>query len=57
MDMLNTEYNWTIDEPTLVRWAERFGFVKPVFLNKDEPHKGAHHVLMRRHQSPVRRQA
>ncbi|WP_336080168.1 class I SAM-dependent methyltransferase [Thalassospira sp. CH_XMU1448-2] len=50
LDMLNTEYNWTIDEHTLVGWAERFGFETPVFLNRNEPHKGAHHVLYRRKQ-------
>jgi 2-polyprenyl-3-methyl-5-hydroxy-6-metoxy-1,4-benzoquinol methylase len=50
LDMLNTEYNWTIDEPTLIGWAEEFGFETPVFLNRNEPHKGAHHVLYRRKQ-------
>lgn len=48
LDMLNTEYNWTIDEVTLVGWAEKYGFESPHFLNAAEPHKGAHHVLFRK---------
>lgn len=48
LDMLNTEYNWTISEETLAGWADRFGFEPPHFLNAAEPHKGAHHVLFRR---------
>lgn len=48
MDMLNTFYNWTIDEATLNGWYAAFGFDPPVFLNAAEPHKGAHHVLGRK---------
>lgn len=48
LDMLNTEYNWTIDEETIEGWARKCGFVDVHFLNADEPHKGAHHVIMRR---------
>lgn len=48
LDMLNTAYNWTIDEETIKCWAKTFGFSKPHFLNAGEPHKGAHHVLMRK---------
>jgi len=48
LDMLNTFYNWTIDEATIQGWCKRFGLGEPVFLNADEPHKGAHHVLIRK---------
>lgn len=48
LDMLNTFYNWTIDENTIRGWAARAGFAEPHFLNAVEPHKGAHHVLMRK---------
>ena len=47
-DMLNTFYNWTIDEATLEGWCSANGFSKPVFLNAAEPHKGAHHILARK---------
>lgn len=46
LDMLNTFYNWVIDENTIMGWAERFGFRKIQFLNKNEPYKCAHHVLL-----------
>jgi hypothetical protein len=48
LDMLNTAYNWTIDEDTIRGWANKFGLSEPHFLNANEPHKGAHHVLMRK---------
>jgi 2-polyprenyl-3-methyl-5-hydroxy-6-metoxy-1,4-benzoquinol methylase len=48
LDMLNTAYNWTIDEETIQGWSVKFGFVDVHFLNADEPHKCAHHVLMRK---------
>jgi 2-polyprenyl-3-methyl-5-hydroxy-6-metoxy-1,4-benzoquinol methylase len=47
-DMLNTFYNWTIDEGTLEGWYAANGFSQPVFLNAAEPHKGAHHILGRK---------
>ena len=47
-DMLNTFYNWTINEATLEGWCSANGFSKPVFLNAAEPHKGAHHILARK---------
>lgn len=48
LDMLNTFYNWTIDEATIQGWCKRFGLSEPLFLNAAEPHKGAHHVLIRK---------
>ncbi|MBO6553322.1 MAG: methyltransferase domain-containing protein [Roseitalea sp.] len=51
LDMLNTEYNWTIDVETIRGWAQKFGFSEPHFLNEAEPHKGAHHVMMRKRPS------
>jgi SAM-dependent methyltransferase len=48
MDMLNTYYNWTIDEGTLVQWCANNGFDYPSFLNAHEPHKCAHHAVARR---------
>ena len=47
-DMLNTFYNWTVDEATIGGWFAMNGFDEPVFLNAGEPHKGAHHVLGRK---------
>jgi SAM-dependent methyltransferase len=47
-DMLNTFYNWTIDEDTILGWCASEGFETPVFLNATEPHKCAHHVLARK---------
>lgn len=48
LDMLNTFYNWVIDEETIIHWSEAAGFEPPIFLNRDEPHKCGHHVLLRR---------
>lgn len=31
LNMLNTFYNWTIDEATIRGWCKRFGLSKPVF--------------------------
>lgn len=45
LDMLNTFYNWVIDEETLIEWCRNCGLSEPVFLNKAEPHKCGHHVL------------
>lgn len=46
LDMLNTFYNWTINEATIQGWCTLFGLNEPLFLNAAEPHKGAHHVLI-----------
>lgn len=48
LDMLNTFYNWVIDEKTIINWFERNGFHDIVFLNKNEPHKCAHHVIAKK---------
>jgi SAM-dependent methyltransferase len=47
-DMLNTFYNWTIDEPTIRSWFATNGFEEPIFLNATEPDKCAHHVVARK---------
>lgn len=46
LDMLNTFYNWVIDEETIIGWCRNEGLRPPVFLNRDEPHKCGHHVLI-----------
>jgi SAM-dependent methyltransferase len=46
LDMLNTFYNWTINEATIQGWCKLLGLNEPLFLNAAEPHKGAHHVLI-----------
>lgn len=48
LDMLNTFYNWTIDEETIVGWCRKDGLKAPTFLNREEPHKCGHHVLIER---------
>jgi SAM-dependent methyltransferase len=48
LDMLNTFYNWTIDEATIKGWCEALRLGDPQFLNAAEPHKCAHHVLIRK---------
>ncbi|MCA3391906.1 MAG: methyltransferase domain-containing protein [Cutibacterium sp.] len=48
LDMLNTFYNWTINEVTIQGWCKLFGLNEPIFLNAKEPHKGAHHVLIKK---------
>jgi SAM-dependent methyltransferase len=44
LDMLNTFYNWTIEEETVHNWFAEFGFKQVVTLNRDEPGKCAYHV-------------
>jgi 2-polyprenyl-3-methyl-5-hydroxy-6-metoxy-1,4-benzoquinol methylase len=48
LDMLNTFYNWVIDEETIVGWCRANGLNPPVFLNRNEPDKCGHHVLIQR---------
>jgi 2-polyprenyl-3-methyl-5-hydroxy-6-metoxy-1,4-benzoquinol methylase len=48
LDMLNTFYNWTINEATIEDWCLSNGFTSPVFLNQAEPNKCQHHVLTSR---------
>lgn len=48
LDMLNTFYNWVIDEPTIINWFQQNGFDEIIFLNKDEQRKCAHHVLAKK---------
>jgi 2-polyprenyl-3-methyl-5-hydroxy-6-metoxy-1,4-benzoquinol methylase len=48
LDMLNTFYNWVIDEDTIRGWCQAGRMSEPVFLNIDEPHKCGHHVLIKK---------
>jgi len=44
LDMLNTFYNWTIEEETVRNWFADAGFTKVITLNRDELDKCAYHV-------------
>lgn len=44
-DMLNTFFNWTIEEDVIREWYLAEGFTDVVMLNRDEPHKCAYHML------------
>lgn len=48
LDMLNTFYNWVIDEETIRGWCASNRLGEPLFLNAEEPHKCGHHVLIKR---------
>lgn len=48
LDMLNTFYNWVIDEPTIEGWCAANGLRPPVILNRAEPDACGHHVLIER---------
>ena len=45
LDMLNTYYNWVIDEPTLRGWFSEAGFAEPTWLNEKEPYFCAYHMV------------
>jgi 2-polyprenyl-3-methyl-5-hydroxy-6-metoxy-1,4-benzoquinol methylase len=44
LDMLNTFYNWTIEEETVHNWFAEAGFTGVITLNCDEADKCAYHV-------------
>jgi hypothetical protein len=48
LDMLNTFYNWTVEEETIHRWFSDFGFAETITLNRNEPNNCAYHVLGRK---------
>ncbi len=48
LDMLNTFYNWTIQEDTIHQWYHDQGFDEVITLNRNERDKCAYHVLGRR---------
>jgi len=48
LDMLNTFYNWTITEDTVVKWYIDHGFSEVTVLNRHEPHNCGWHVLGRK---------
>ncbi|BFU93746.1 MAG: protein of unknown function [Nitrospira sp.] len=47
-DMLNTFFNWTIEEDVIREWYLAEGFTDVVMLNRDEPHKCAYHMWGRK---------
>jgi hypothetical protein len=55
LDMLNTFYNWTVEEETIHNWFTDFGFSNPVTLNRDEPNKCGYHVWGRTSGYPAAR--
>ena len=48
LDMLNTFYNWTIEESTIRRWCADNGFKEVLFLNREDPDLCHHHVLAKK---------
>lgn len=48
LDMLNTFYNWTVEEETIHNWFSDFGFAETITLNQHEPNNCAYHVLGRK---------
>ena len=48
LDMLNTFYNWVIDEETIHGWCAANGLKSPHFLNREEPNLCGYHVLIER---------
>ena len=48
-DMLNTFYNWTIEEEVVRHWYHSNGFRNIVTLNKNEQNKCAYHILGTKH--------
>lgn len=51
LDMLNTFYNWVVDEQTIYGWCEQTGMGPPHFLNREESDACGHHVLIQRPQT------
>ena len=51
LDMLNTFYDWTVDEQTIRKWCADNGFNEPIFLNRHDPNLCHHHVPV---QKPAR---
>lgn len=45
LDMLNTFYNWTVEEETIHAWYKAQGYTDVITLNANEEHKGAYHVI------------
>ena len=44
LDMLNTFYNWVIEEKTVHEWFKRNGFIDVITLNRNEKHNCAWHI-------------
>jgi 2-polyprenyl-3-methyl-5-hydroxy-6-metoxy-1,4-benzoquinol methylase len=45
LDMLNTFFNWTVEENVIQNWYQSNGFTDIITLNKDETNKCAYHML------------
>ena len=45
LDMLNTFFNWTVEEDVIKNWYLSNGFTDVITLNKDESNKCAYHML------------
>jgi SAM-dependent methyltransferase len=45
LDMLNTFFNWTVEEEVIRNWYYSNGFTDIITLNKDESNKCAYHML------------
>jgi hypothetical protein len=45
LDMLNTFFNWTVEEDVIRNWYHSNGFTNVITLNKDENNKCAYHML------------
>jgi len=45
LDMLNTFFNWTVEESVIRNWYLSNGFTNVISLNKDESNKCAYHML------------
>ena len=45
LDMLNTFYNWAVEEETIHVWYKEQGYTDVITLNANEEHKCAYHVI------------
>jgi hypothetical protein len=45
LDLLEPFYNWVVPADVIRGWYHDAGFTKVAFLNENEKHKAAHHVL------------
>lgn len=48
LDMLNTFYNWVVEEETIHQWFKKCGFSETVTLNFSDEYPVAYHVLGRK---------
>jgi SAM-dependent methyltransferase len=48
LDMLNTFYNWVVEEETIHNWFRTNGFMDVITLNASEKNPGSYHVFGRK---------